>query len=563
MALIAMEGWELGRDQVANEFYPTTFGLNTGPGGRGAWSKGFGDGSESVYFSRFVNEFFAGIGIVGAPNSQQDYLLFTGSGITISLGSTLIGGLNYYVVKKGGVIVITTDVIASQYSGWKYFEFHIKSGSNGELEIRIDQESKGIYNGSVGADGDAFNRIVTSGDLLTVRNFDDFIAFDTVYDAPDNDTWPGPTQISSIGVTGNGDTNDFTQYPVLNNCSGSPYATEILNDSPKGYWKLDEGGGGIAVDSSGNGHNGTINGSSSVPGIFGVDDLTNTTYDNGALNLSFSVSTHADFNPSTNLTLEAWVFWDPGGADSPTKTSIFKKTGQYDLRLRAPIGYDSRFGIEFDVTTTTTVTAATSTFDFLSVCQWHHIVGVYDGANIYIYADSVLVATQPQTGSIASTANSLTSTIVGSFDELALYSTALSQARIQTHYCAGSHNFQNVYRDDHQYSLGYANIGTTHDAKYLYTDTVNNKELYKFSYPDVLSKIDALKFFIVVKNGTGTPVNFSIVQKRSSDMAYSPTTTLEENSWIQQNFVTAIDLIDGQNLNIDNIYNSQFGIRIV
>ena len=41
---------------------------------------------------------------------------------------------------------------------------------------------------------------------------------------------------------------------------GVLYDTEILADSPVGYWKLNETSGTTAYDSSGNGNNGTLHG---------------------------------------------------------------------------------------------------------------------------------------------------------------------------------------------------------------------------------------------------------------------------------------------------------------
>jgi MSHA biogenesis protein MshQ len=75
-----------------------------------------------------------------------------------------------------------------------------------------------------------------------------------------------------------------------------------------------------------------------------------------------------------------------------------------------------------------------------------HLVGVYDGMNVYIYANGMLMGSAATTFTTPATTNpfvvgaqsgGLTSWFNGQIDEVAVYGTALSQARIVAHYNVG------------------------------------------------------------------------------------------------------------------------------
>jgi hypothetical protein len=80
--------------------------------------------------------------------------------------------------------------------------------------------------------------------------------------------------------------------------------------------------------------------------------------------------------------------------------------------------------------------------------QWHHIAGVYDGANIFLYVDGTLDTSRPATGSIFVTGSSVEigynsdapggNIFNGLIDEVSLYHRALSASEIQAIYLAGS-----------------------------------------------------------------------------------------------------------------------------
>jgi len=143
------------------------------------------------------------------------------------------------------------------------------------------------------------------------------------------------------------------------------------------HWKLD----GNANDSSGNGRNGALNGTTTEDdGIFGdalefdgIDDYVEIT-DN-----SFDSITDA-------ITLSAWITADV--LDISTQETIIAKDTAWKLYRNA-----TTETICFTCTadSTESVTGAVKINDGL----WHHVVGVYDGSDLYLYIDGVEDGTPP------------------------------------------------------------------------------------------------------------------------------------------------------------------------
>jgi hypothetical protein len=79
--------------------------------------------------------------------------------------------------------------------------------------------------------------------------------------------------------------------------------------------------------------------------------------------------------------------------------------------------------------------------------RFSHVVATYDGTSGAIYLNGTLVDSAASTTQLASTTNPLTigagrggvyCYFRGALDEVALYGTALAEARIQAHYAAGT-----------------------------------------------------------------------------------------------------------------------------
>jgi RHS repeat-associated protein len=221
----------------------------------------------------------------------------------------------------------------------------------------------------------------------------------------------------------------------------SSYAANVAYDSPSGYWRLDDPSGSTAVgDVSGMGNAGTISGGVTlgVAGSLANDNDTAAAFDgtSGYVNVPDNSALF-----STVLSVEAWVkanAWVAGGTIINRRTS--GNVGGYIIEPANTSGQ-----INFYVYAGGAWRAATSAA--LTVGVWHHLVGTYDGATVRIYVDGVLSASTAYAGSINNPAspfvwigrNAVNSTYFnGSIDEVAIYGTTLSAARVAAHYAAGS-----------------------------------------------------------------------------------------------------------------------------
>lgn len=212
---------------------------------------------------------------------------------------------------------------------------------------------------------------------------------------------------------------------------GSGYAAAVLADGPVAYYRLGDSGGTM-VDSSGNSHNGTYTGSPTrgVPGALTGDSDTAVTFNGSSQEATAAYWAGLD-TIKTNFSIEAWAKTTVGGAvgghggGSNAPYQLYVSSGKAALITKAP--------------TQTTVSGATSVDDD----NWHHLVATLTGGTARIYVDGTLDGSgstpTPQSlnsfgVSVASRGSS--SFFGGTIDEFALYSGALSAARVAAHYAA-------------------------------------------------------------------------------------------------------------------------------
>ena len=224
------------------------------------------------------------------------------------------------------------------------------------------------------------------------------------------------------------------------------FVTEVLADGPIGYWRLGETPGtATAADASGHANNGTYSGGITLgqPGFHGGDTAALFDGKTGRV-----VVPDSDFLNPANITIEAKVRWD-GPNDLQQRIlekSSFAELAQYGLSI-LPDGH-----VQVEIRTS----AATTSVNVESVGiaaqgAETHIVATYDGTVIRIYLNGVLDPSETAApGSISpkppDPKNPTASGVgignqidrdrpfKGLIDEVALYPTALSAARILTHY---------------------------------------------------------------------------------------------------------------------------------
>ena len=215
------------------------------------------------------------------------------------------------------------------------------------------------------------------------------------------------------------------------------YASEVLADSPLGYWQLDETSGSTATDSSGNGRHGTYLGGITLgtPSAVGGTGAS-ATFDGS----SGYVALPGSWGGSPAVTIEAWV--SPAsiaGTQAMVSSSSSGRFCHFQLHENSPstgtdvtgcYGPNPPFGL---------LTPALSPLD-----TWRHIVMTMGGGHAKLYINGVMVQSVAITGTniTASSAVSIARGFSGArhfggaMDEVAIYDTVLSAGRIFTHYYA-------------------------------------------------------------------------------------------------------------------------------
>jgi len=207
------------------------------------------------------------------------------------------------------------------------------------------------------------------------------------------------------------------------------YLSTVLADAPAHYWRCADGGGQIAHDIGsapwqlGCGVNLLgYSGPNSDGGSF-FDDLANELQSRNTLalvNSPFSIELWfwSFGTPAANQFL---LSWDNGGV--PQTNLIWTTT------LHAQFGVNA---------------VALASLATLSLQRWHHLVGTYDNSNLKLYVDGALSNTTPLAATLAltkslavgGTPGGAVNFFLGCISEIAVYSTALSLARISAHFSA-------------------------------------------------------------------------------------------------------------------------------
>ena len=212
------------------------------------------------------------------------------------------------------------------------------------------------------------------------------------------------------------------------------YRTEILADVPIAYWRLGEGVGPTAVDETG-GHNGTYENEVLLgqAGIFPGDDAAS--FD--GVNDVVVVPDNVALKP-LQITVEAWI--NPA-VDNPAWGTILTKTTDSSWTDGYGLAHISGGEIRFFINDYDGADHYASTT--VSPDVWTHVVGTYDGIDINIYADGILVDSSPYVDPITHSPADVhvgsdvtpgSFTWKGELDEVALYDRALALDEVLDHY---------------------------------------------------------------------------------------------------------------------------------
>jgi Concanavalin A-like lectin/glucanases superfamily len=220
--------------------------------------------------------------------------------------------------------------------------------------------------------------------------------------------------------------------------TGRCYKDEVLADSPKGYWRLGDASGSTATEKMRADHGTYTNGPTlAATGALTGDSDTAVTFD--GTNDYVTVPYDSWLNPSS-VTLEGWAKPTGGSGTARTVTASQDTNTGYLLG----IGTDNKWRFTVGTGSATTVVASTST---VTINSWAHVVGTYDGTTATLYVNGISVgssatartvnSTQPLGIGATDAGGSWAGYFTGSLDEIAVYATALSSARVQAHYLMG------------------------------------------------------------------------------------------------------------------------------
>jgi hypothetical protein len=199
-----------------------------------------------------------------------------------------------------------------------------------------------------------------------------------------------------------------------------------------GWWP----GEGNANDVVGNNNGTLVNGVTFTDGTVGQAFSFNGT--SSYVSISDSPSLDAFVS---QITIEAWIKSNRTNADSDWEGIITK--GNSSWRLQATAGATTLTFSTTGILPHEDLYGSRNVYDG----QWHHVAGVYNGTNMYLYVDGTLDVSQPATGSIAQ--NSYPMCIGknawgtgyyfnGLVDEVSIYNRALTASEIYAIYAAGS-----------------------------------------------------------------------------------------------------------------------------
>jgi hypothetical protein len=223
-----------------------------------------------------------------------------------------------------------------------------------------------------------------------------------------------------------------------------PYRQAVLADSPYLFWRLNETTGTTAADTSVNARPGTISGTP----VFSQTDATN---DNKETALGLGTGTRITQNASqitpATFSVEAWVkTTGTAGGRLIGLGNGSGTTASTTVDCQLYVGTDGK--LYFGLGSAKTVVASTGV---VNNGAWHYVVGTYvtgtGGAKLYV--DGVLQASgtatlQSFTGFWRAgaetmtgwTANPTGQFLVGTIDDIAIYTTALTQTQVSAHYAA-------------------------------------------------------------------------------------------------------------------------------
>jgi hypothetical protein len=217
---------------------------------------------------------------------------------------------------------------------------------------------------------------------------------------------------------------------------GTTYPQAVTGDAPISYWRLDETSGTTAADSVGT-NPGTYSGGPTLGAAGLLASATDKATTFSGSNQSVKVTSSTALSPTNAVSVEAWI--KPAAIPAAGAfASIATKAESYSLQFNGP-------KLEFTIMQSGTRRRLQAPSGAIAVGTTYHVVGTYDGTTQRLYVNGAQVASAALTGAITANTNNFyigswngsSEFFKGTIDEVAVYPTALTAARVSNHYTTG------------------------------------------------------------------------------------------------------------------------------
>jgi hypothetical protein len=286
----------------------------------------------------------------------------------------------------------------------------------------------------------------------------------------------------------------------------SAYSSAVLADHPVAYYRLGETSGTTAVDSSGNGNNGTYVGGVALgqPGALLPGDTDPAAGFNGSSTYVLGPSAGAlDFS-GTQMTLEAWIYPTAAGG------IIVNKENQYEVALQGGKGGLNTIQWAVQNAGNGGGWAWIDTGFAPAMNQWSHIALVYNNGTVTTYGNGTVVGTTSNgSGAILSRPNNFQigarsgagQVFSGRIDEVAAYATALTSSQVLNHFYQAGEGGLTFAAPISTPS------GTTSSAFQVISGDFNNDGLSDLAVAD----LNTNQVSILLSNGAGGFINSAVL----------------------------------------------------